>query len=140
MLEQKDFEMLRQMIGDVVEEKLEQKLEEKLEQKFNEKLAPIENRLQKFDENFVQIENRLQKSDENFVQIENRLQNLEEMDKMILDEVVRVHEYASDSIGELRAEIQELKRYQRLSNDNEELRQRVEKLEIKIKELEAKTA
>lgn len=132
MLEQKDFDMLRQMIGDVVEEKLDEKLEEKL--------APIEARLDKTDERLTSLENYTQRTDERLASIDDKLQELTRMDNMILDEVVRVHEYAANSIEELKGDVKELRRNQRTSDHYEEMCLKIAELERKIKESESRTA
>lgn len=114
MLEQKDFELLKQMIGEVIEEKLETKLENKLE--------PVRKDSQEIKEN---------------------IQELKEMDKSVLDEVVRVHESTQKQIDEVKRNIEELKQYNRitkLESDNttlllkliEGLTKRLEEVENRI--------
>ena len=71
-------------------------------------------------------------------------EELQQMDKAILDEVVRVHEFSIEQSEQLNKNIQELKQYYRVLNlekDNTNLLIRyVEKLEKRIEELENKIA
>lgn len=143
MLEQKDIEIIKIAVGEVV----------------NGRFDAIDQRFDAMDQRFDAMDERMDAMEERMDAMEERMdQKFDAMDKkftsiakkhesrmeLILDEVVRVHEGLQGQIDRLEKNMNEMQQYYRidkLENDNMKLLiQHVADLDRRVEKLENKTA
>ena len=153
MLDAKDLELLRNMIGEVVEEKVNPKFEA-----IDQRLDAVDRRLDAVDRRFEAVDQRFEtlesKIDQRFEAFEAKMEaRIHESENMLLDELDRVQKHLGERIDKVQANMDEMNQYYRitkLENDNtslllrlvhslinrvdelEPLKKRVEALESKI--------
>lgn len=131
MLDQKDLEVLRTMMTEIVTQS-----ENRMLQKMDEKITASEERmLHSVDEKLTASENRmLQKMDEKLTHSEN----------LILNELDRVQEHLETDVQKVQKNLEELQQYYRitkLENDNTSLLLKMyNNMQKEIEELKAKIA
>ena len=146
MLEKRDLELLRDMIGEVVEEKVNPKFEA-----IDQRLDAVDRRFEAVDQRFETLESKI---DRRFEAFEAKMEaRIHESENMLLDELDRVQKHLGERIDKVQANVDEMNQYYRitkLENDNtslllrlvhslinrvdelEPLKKRVEALESKI--------
>lgn len=129
MLDAKDLELLRNMIGEVVEEKV------------NPKFEAIDQRFEAIDQRFEILE---EKVDRRFEEFEEKMEaRIHESENAILSELDRVQKHLEERIDKVQENVDELNRCYRitkLENENttlllrwvDTLAKRVDALEEKI--------
>ena len=132
MLDKRDLELLRDMVGEVVEEKV------------NPKFEAIDRRFEAMDQRLDAMDQRFEGIDRRFEALEEKMEaRIQESENLLLDELDRIQKHLSERIDKVQSEVDELNQYHRikkLEDDNtglilklvENLMKRMDVLEAKI--------
>ncbi len=146
MLEQKELDVLKNMMESVLEkseESILSKVDERLEKSEESILSKVDERLEKSEESILsKVDERLEKSEESILsKVDERLANSE---NLLLEEMERTRSTLDTKIERVQKNLDELSQHYRitkLENDNMALLLKmIEGLTRRVEELERKTA